>query len=155
MVSNLGRVRTAFGIVTEGCEHPSGYWLVGINRTIHLVHRLVAKAFLTPPPSEAHKEVNHKDGDLGNNRADNLAWVTPSENVRHSYVNNATRKSSAPKRSKPVLGRPYGSEGEWVEYESGHAAARELGLHQGGVSLCCQVGWQVRVQEGAAGGGPA
>ena len=136
-VSNFGRVRTAYGKITEGCEAPSGYRVTGISGTIHRVHRLVAKAFLPPPPSEAHTQVNHEDGDPGNNRVDNLAWVTPSENIRHSYANNATRKSHAPKHSKPVLGRLHGSEGEWVEYESGRAAARALGLSPCNVSNCC------------------
>jgi len=129
-------VRTADNIVTEGCDS-GGYLRVGINGKKHRVHRLVAKAFLEPPPSEKHTQVNHIDGDPANNHADNLEWVTPSENIRHSHDTNAERKSSAPKQSKPVLGRWYGSEGEWVEYESIIAAARELGLNSGGVSACC------------------
>ena len=136
-VSNLGRVRSAYGIITEGYERPSGYRMASIYGKGHLVHRLVAGAFLPPPPSEAHTQVNHEDGDPGNNCAVNLAWVTRSENNRHSYATNATRKSSAPKRSKPVLGRPHGSEGEWVEYESVNAAARALGVKQGSISACC------------------
>jgi hypothetical protein len=136
-VSNLGRVRTAFGIITEGSDS-GGYLAVKINKKTHRVHRLVAQAgFIPPPPSEKHEQVNHIDGDPANNRADNLAWVTPSENIRHSYDTNAERKSSAPKQSKPVLGRRHGSEEEWVEYESGRAAARALGVNSGSVSSCC------------------
>ena len=92
-----------------------------------------------PPPSEKHTQVNHKDGNPANNCADNLAWVTPSENNQHSHDTNADRKSNAPKRSKPVLGRRRdGSEEEWVEYESIIAAARELGVAPGNVSACCR-----------------
>ena len=97
-------VRTALGIITEGWES-GGYLRVGINGKMPYVHQLVADAFLPPPPSEAETQVNHKDGDPANNCADNLAWVTRSENVRHSYATNAERKSSAPKRSKAVLAR--------------------------------------------------
>ena len=136
-VSNLGRVRSANGIITEGPQRLSGYREASVKGKTHYVHRLVAGAFLPPPLSEAHTQVNHKDGDPSNNRADNLAWVTPSENTRHSFDTNATRKSNAPKRSKPVLGRWHGSEGEWVEYESTSAAARELGLNPGNVANCC------------------
>ena len=78
MVSNLGRVLTARGIKTEGSEHPSGYMIASINGKKHLVHRLVAQAFLPPPPSEKHTQVTHIDGDPANNRADNLEWVPPS-----------------------------------------------------------------------------
>ena len=139
-VSNFGRVRTANGIITEGSERADGYLIAQISGKKHRVHRLVASQadFVQPPPSEKHTQVNHIDGDPANNRADNLEWVTPSENVRHSYDTNADRKSSAPKKSKPVLGRRHGSEGEWVEYESVRAAARELELNSGSVSNCCR-----------------
>ena len=136
-VSNLGRVRTATDIITEGSETPFGYRQASVNGKTHLVHRLVAKAFLPPPPSEKHTQVMHIDGDPANNRADNLGWVTRSENRRHASDTNAKRKSGAPKKSKPVLGRRHGSEGEWVEYKSTAAAARALGLKPGGVSNCC------------------
>jgi len=115
-VSNLGRVRTATDIITEGSETPFGYRQASVNGKTHLVHRLVAKAFLPPPPSEKHTQVMHIDGDPANNRADNLGWVTRSENRRHASDTNAKRKSGAPKKSKPVLGRRHGSEEEWVEY---------------------------------------
>lgn len=47
------------------------------------IHRLVALHFC-----EGYKEdkiVNHKDGNKQNNAADNLEWVTHSENDRHAY----------------------------------------------------------------------
>ena len=77
-VSNLGRVITARGIKTEGSERKDGYRIAQINGKTHRVHRLVAKAFLEPPPSEKHTIVNHIDGDRANNRPDNLKWVTRS-----------------------------------------------------------------------------
>ena len=141
-VSNLGRVRTTNGIVTWGTERTDGYLKVQVNSKSHYVHRLVAKAWLQPPPSEAHTQVNHKDGNRANNQADNLEWVTPKENVQHSYETNATRKSNAPKLSKPVIGWRVGEEqgeeqGEEVPYESVIAAARLLNLNSGNVSACC------------------
>lgn len=48
------------------------------------VHRLVAQAFL-PQKSDEKTEINHIDGDNGNNHYTNLEWVTSSENKRHSY----------------------------------------------------------------------
>ena len=45
------------------------------------VHRLVVSAFHGPPP-ERRMVVNHIDGDPRNNRADNLEWVTQSQNCR-------------------------------------------------------------------------
>ena len=47
------------------------------------VHRIVMAAFVGPCPEG--KEVNHIDGDRGNNRLDNLEYVTHSENVLHAF----------------------------------------------------------------------
>lgn len=48
-----------------------------------LVHRLVCEAFNGPPPSDEH-HVAHGDGTRRNNCADNLRWVTRSENMEDS-----------------------------------------------------------------------
>lgn len=47
------------------------------------VHRLVAEAFCDGK-SDERQDVNHIDGNKANNRADNLEWVTRSENMLHS-----------------------------------------------------------------------
>lgn len=46
------------------------------------VHRLIALTFVTN--LENKRYVNHIDGHKGNNRADNLEWVTMDENNAHS-----------------------------------------------------------------------
>jgi hypothetical protein len=46
-----------------------------------LAHRLVAEAFLGPPP--AGHEVHHKNGRKDDDRASNLEWVTRSAAVLH------------------------------------------------------------------------
>lgn len=42
------------------------------------VHDLVCETFNGPRPSSEHK-VKHLDGDITNNKADNLAWTLPTE----------------------------------------------------------------------------
>lgn len=46
------------------------------------VHRLVASAFCEKP--DGCDLVNHKDGNKVNNSAENLEWVTSSQNARHA-----------------------------------------------------------------------
>lgn len=60
-----------------------GYKAVHINGKTYYIHRLVAENFVPNP--ENKKEVNHIDGNKLNNNAENLEWVTPSENIKHAY----------------------------------------------------------------------
>ena len=55
-------------------------------------HRLVAKAWIPNPQNLL--EVNHINGDRGDNRVENLEWVTPSENRfhQHTYKSHMTMK---------------------------------------------------------------
>lgn len=96
-VSSLGRIRR----VVDSCGYKAGrmlktdgalwegYHSVNLRRDgkggrIH-VHIVVATAFHGPRPSGEH-EVNHKDGNKLNNRADNLEWLTKAKNAEHAYA---------------------------------------------------------------------
>ena len=79
--------RIPFGRPIKQNRHPVGYFQVtlsdtGIHRR-HLVHRLVAHAFLGPCPEG--KEVNHKDGCKTHNAIENIEYLTHSENHFHRY----------------------------------------------------------------------
>lgn len=64
----------------------SGYhrvWLTtDIGRKSYSVHRLVAQKYVYN--TEDKPEVNHIDGDKGNNHYKNLEWVTHAENMAHA-----------------------------------------------------------------------
>ncbi len=49
------------------------------------MHRLVAMAFLGPPPTAEHV-VAHLDGGRQNNHSTNLTWATQRENVAHTVT---------------------------------------------------------------------
>lgn len=92
-VSSLGVVKRIpsrnqpIGGVIKPIDNGNGYFGVGLckdglkKRTY--IHRIVAIAFHKNTNGKA--EVNHIDGDRSNNKADNLEWVTRSENHKHRY----------------------------------------------------------------------
>jgi len=89
-VSNHGRVKSFHGggeSMIRQRTNLRGYVYVFLhangNRKNSRVHRLVGEAFLDNP--ENKPEINHKDGVKNNNHADNLEWVTRSENQKHAY----------------------------------------------------------------------
>lgn len=62
---------------------PQRYVTVTVKGATVGVHRLIAEAFIGPPPTTQH-EVNHKNGVRCDNRVENLEWVTRRENARHA-----------------------------------------------------------------------
>ena len=81
-ISNFGRVyNKRSGKITLSPEGKGKYSRVKINGKKYRVHRLVASIFIPNPDNKPF--VDHIDGDRYNNRADNLRWVTSTENNRH------------------------------------------------------------------------
>ena len=86
-ISSFGRVKNIkTGNILIGDTNSAGYKRVYLYSPIKkrfFIHRLVAYHFC-----EGDKEdcvVNHIDGDKQNNKAENLEWVTRSENDLHAY----------------------------------------------------------------------
>ena len=124
-VSSEGRYRNSRGGISHGSLASSGYCEVVICGRKFKVHRLIAHAFLGPPPSNAAREVNHMDRNCSNNRIGNLEWVTGSENIRHSYATNPSRGNAGSKVARPVMIRPLGSH-TWTSFPSVKLAAKAM-----------------------------
>lgn len=119
----------------------TGYLKVGIGRKGEwLVHRLVAEAFCNCP--QGASQVNHKNGDRRDNRAENLEWVTAAQNIQHAYRSlkrNGSAKGKFSGRhpaSKAVIARDIRT-GTERAFDCALDAVRALGADSGGISRCC------------------
>lgn len=86
-VSNFGNVRNKKLKHLKKIANRKGYLEVRLfkngKETSKVIHRLVAKAFIDNLNN--YPQVNHIDGNKGNNCVENLIWVTNSENQKHAY----------------------------------------------------------------------
>lgn len=84
-----GQGATSGRILRPWMNRRTGYLQIGLwrgnwqHRTT--VHRLVALAFLGPPPTPEHV-VAHMDGTRQNNHWTNLTWATQRENMAHTVT---------------------------------------------------------------------
>jgi len=141
MVSSLGRVQSRRGIIHRGHLSRHGYYVTKVSSGVKRVHRLVALAFLGKPPTEHHSQINHKDGNKGNNAVENLEYVTPSQNCLHYYSlakSNNSHSVICASQGKPVWSRAVKSSHEWQWHASMSQAAVTLGLNRSNISACCR-----------------
>ena len=95
IVDCLGRRRTLKSHKIRIQTSRIGYKQVLLHKNgemrTHLVHRLVAEAFI--PKTEMDKsEINHKDENKANNFADNLEWCNHKYNINFGTRTEKTSK---------------------------------------------------------------
>ena len=91
IISNLGHVlNKKSGKLLSPVLDKDGYQVVVLSNngktTTKKVHRLVAKAFNKNPENKTI--VDHIDNNRTNNKADNLRWVTSSQNNMNRSISN-------------------------------------------------------------------
>ena len=95
-----------------------------------LIHRLVGETFLENPNNLP--EINHKDEDKTNNRADNLEWCTSEYNLNYGTINERIAKAL----SKPVL--QFSLTGEFIREWPSTMECNRNGFRQSAVARCCR-----------------
>ena len=141
-VSTMGRVKNLItGKIRKPWKNTDSYLVVDLwkngKRKMHLVHRLVAQAFLNPV---AGKDcVNHLNEVKTSNHYSNLSWTTHKENLNWGTRNERARKALTNRKdqSKPVQGIDPDTGKVVVEFPSANEAGRN-GYNQGNVSACCR-----------------
>lgn len=91
LVSNNGNFINTKGNLVRTYLRGSGYLFLQIKGINIDVHRVVAMHFCEQ--REGCNTVDHLDNDKLNNNADNLEWVTMSENVKRAMKNRKKRKT--------------------------------------------------------------
>ena len=142
MVSSFGRYKNCRGVIsTPSFRKNSNVAQIMIYKKKHYMHVLVCHTFHGPPPSKVEQEVLHlnqhsdfRPDSYMHAKARFLAWGTHSQNMKQSYQENTTRRSNAPQRSVPILGKKV-NDTEWVPYASASDAARIIGETHDGVDI--------------------
>ena len=99
-----------------------------------LVHRLVAMAFV-----EGYQDgydVNHKDENKQNNRADNLEWVKHVDNINYGTHNEGATAHNVGKRRKVVQMSLDGQ--DLQSFDSLLSASKATGIDVGSIGNVCK-----------------
>lgn len=151
-VSSFGRFRSIARTVRFGKQERiipekilrtsskgNGYLKISILRKTYSAHRLVASVFVKNPLK--YNQVNHKNGNKEDNRAENLEWVTSSQNHKHAYgiLNRKCyakgRFGKDSNRAKPIL--QYANDGSFIaEYSSAAEASRIQKINESSIRQC-------------------
>lgn len=92
------RTKRLLGGTTDRYGYAYVNIMVGDSKVKRKVHRLVCEAWHGSCPS--HHECGHLDGTRDNNRADNLSWITRSENGLQMAADGRASKGPEPMRGE-------------------------------------------------------
>ena len=127
-VDTNGVVYSKRGEPLKPSTNNRGYRMVvfsinGKTRTFG-VHRLVARQFVINDDETRKTQVNHIDGNKANNSVDNLEWVTPKENMKHSVEVLGNGKEEKNGNARGVIGLDINSNTVKYRFSSLIGAAR-------------------------------
>lgn len=137
--SSFGRIKFPHGKISFG-QDSDEYKRVTLThfntkrKKSVFIHRLVAAAFFGRN-DDPNVVVNHKDGNKGNNRVDNLEYVTHKENAEHAQQLGLVGPLEDQYKRKVAQ---FDLNGNLIaEYESITRAAEQLGLNRQSIGRAC------------------
>lgn len=137
-VSNLGRIKNInTNRILTGDTNNIGYKRVTLytpEKKRFFIHKLVALHFC-----EGYQEdlvVNHKDGNKLNNCANNLEWVTRSENDLHAFKMNL-RQAFPCQFKKQILAFDKDTKQLVKEYQNVQECCDDLHVARSNIYNCC------------------
>lgn len=138
-LNNNGKISTRHrkGIILKPVVAKNGYCVVSLCGKTYKVHRIIASIFVDN--SDNLPQVNHKDENKLNNRANNLEWCTGEYNYNYGtrYSRCVLSNINNKKKSKPVL--QYTLDGEFVRrYPSANEVRRVLKKSISYICECCK-----------------
>ncbi len=133
-VSNYGKIKNKkSGRILSENPTEKGYMKVNLRKdgksnTVR-VHKLVCEHFNANPGSKP--QIDHRDEDKSNNRADNLRWCTDQENKNFYYEKDPSRKSQSHEIGYRITDtmKPVCVNG--IDYESAGKAAGMIAFETG------------------------
>lgn len=148
-ISNMGRVKSLERNVVRGRgglykieekilksdKNRDGYLFVHLckngKRKHHLIHRLVAQAFIPNPHNL--QQVNHRDENKTNNRVENLEWCDAKYNMNYGTSIERIIKYN----SIPIL--QFTLDGKFIrKWNSAKEVQKELGFNNSNIGNCCK-----------------
>lgn len=136
-ISNFGKIRSCKNNkIRKQIKQRSGYMRIILTKNSKQratsVHILVAKCFVKN--QNGYRYVNHIDGDKTNNNADNLEWVTASQNMQHAFKNGLAKT-----HPWSVKVAQYSVDGKLIKTWNRMAdITRFLNCHHSQISDCCR-----------------
>lgn len=120
--------------VLKNSPNNNGYMTVSLGRHMpgQLVHILVAEAFVSG--YKPGLDVNHKNGNKQDNRAENLEWCTRSDNIKHAFESGLAHGHKAPNAGTPPRKVRIVETGE--EFDSQAECARAINGSISRISMC-------------------
>lgn len=121
-----------------GSINPAGYCHYRLRNDVGRIitigrHRLLGLAFMYPEADPATLVINHRNGVKGDDRLENLEWITPKANVEHAGALGITTKC------RPISVRDVDTE-TVVNYPSFVECAKALGLSKDAIAYRMRTG---------------